>query len=484
MTAVSLALLAFVAACASQETTVTRVMEVLGADRLALSDVSRRELDRFGEIYKRYVSDPEALESLDYFRFAFRRVRATYVREVSDKEIVDAAIRGVEDTKPAPRSLAPKKLVETALNAMLKSLDPHSDFMNAEEFEESFISTRGEFGGLGIEVTMDKELVKVVSPIEDTPAARAGLQPDDLITHVDGKVIRGKRLSDAVSAMRGKPGTEITLTIQREGRKPFDVTLVRAIIKVWSVRWRLEGDVGYVRVTRFTEKVESGIAKALAQIQTGHEGELKGLVLDLRSNPGGLLDQSLILADAFLDHGVIVSVRGRDPEQEREYQASAGDLARNLPMVVLINRGSASASEIVASALQYHRRATVMGGRSFGKGSVQTIMPLPVEGALRLTTALYYAPDGKTIQAEGVHPDIVIRPEKSVEGEQREQDLPGALPGEKNVANDNKPSIPEKDCPGAGEKNDRVLGCALYFLRAGSTEQFLAKLAAREKRPS
>jgi carboxyl-terminal processing protease len=476
---------ATIAGCTAQESSVARVMEALGVDRFALSEDTRRQLDRFSTVYDRYASTSEADDRLDYFRFAFRRVRTSYVREVSDAELIDAAIKGVEKDHPEPASLAPRELVERALDSMLQSLDPHSDYMNAREFEETYITTRGEFGGLGIEVTMDEGLVKIVSPIEDTPAERAGLKPGDRITAVDGEPVKGKSLSDAVSKMRGEPGTEIVLRVLRGDKPEFDVTIVRAVIKVRSVRWRVDGDIGYVRVTRFSEKVETGIAKAMAELRTRPQGQISGIVLDLRSNPGGLLDQSLILADSFLDKGGIVSVRGRTSENQRSYDARPGDLARNLPIVVLINGGSASASEIVASALQFHHRATVMGTRSFGKGSVQTIMPLPVEGALRLTTALYYSPSGRTIQAEGVHPDIVIQPEDTdKKASQRERDLPGALPGENEEEADGKPRIPEDSCPEVGERKDRVLGCAYSFLKAGSTEGFLAEMAARGKRSS
>ena len=483
----SVFVLAVAAACVAREQNVTRVLEAIGADRYTLPAETRAELDRFNEVFRHYAVIPEADEQLDYFRFAFRRVRAAYVRRVPDAELINAAIKGVEDSKPEPGGVAAEKLVETALDAMLQSLDPHSDFMNAREFEESYISTKGEFGGLGIEVTMEEGFVKIVSPIEDTPAERAKLQSGDLITHVDGDSIKDKSLSDAVTRMRGAPGTEILLRIRRGDQPEFDVTLVRAVIKVRSVRWQVEQDIGYVRVTRFTERVESGIATALAQLQTQAGTDLKGVVLDLRSNPGGLLDQSLILADSFLDKGQIVSVRGRRPETRRDYDAVPGDLALGLPMVVLINGGSASASEIVASALQHHGRATVMGRRSFGKGSVQTIMPLPLEGALRLTTALYYGPDGHTIQAKGVEPDILISVEQDEETSvhrRREKDLPGALAGEPEEVAVKRPSVAEMACPEIGERKDRVLGCAISFLRAGSTEQFLVDITARTKQAS
>ncbi|MFQ5764881.1 MAG: S41 family peptidase, partial [Rhodospirillales bacterium] len=301
----------------------------------------------------------------------------------------------------------------------------------------------------------------------------------DLITHVDGEPIKGKTLIEAVRRMRGRPGTDIRLTMRRDGRPDFDVVLTRAVIKIRAVRWHIEGDIGYVRVARFTEKMESGLAAAIADIHEKLGRRLAGVVLDLRNNPGGLLDQSLLLADAFLEKGEIVSVRGRNPSRARSHKAEPGDLIEGVPMVVLVNAGSASASEIVASALQHHGRAVLMGTRSFGKGSVQTILPMPVEGGLRLTTALYYAPSGETIQARGVEPDIILHPAKESE-QRRESDLPGALPAVGNSgAAMGHPTVPEEACPAVGEPEDRALGCALALLHAGSAKNFLAMMKQR-----
>ncbi len=484
--ALGIAVLPSLSACTSGETTLTRVIGAIGGDRYKLSDEGDRELGRFQTVYQNYAKDPSNPAPLVHFNDAFKRVRANYVREVADAELINAAIKGVDELKATPHTVQSDKVVEAALHSMVSSLDPHSAYLNPEEFRETFISTKGEFGGIGIEVSSHEGVVKVMAPIEDTPAARAGIKAGDLITHVDGESIKGKGLMHAVRRMRGTPGSDIRLTIARGTQSAFDVTLMRAIIKVRSVKWSTEGDIGYIRVVRFTEKVDENIETAMKEIRDSLGGRLRGVVLDLRNNPGGLLDQSVALADAFLESGTIVSVKGRRGPS-RNFDAEPGDLARGLPMVVLINIGSASASEIVASALQDHRRATVMGTRSFGKGSVQTIAPLPSEGALRLTTALYYAPDGHTIQARGVDPNIVLQPEPGSEGaseavappRKRESDLPGALP----AVGENGPSllhtVPEKACPTAGEKQDHGLGCALAFLSAGSTAKFLAALGSR-----
>ncbi len=278
--------------------------------------------------------------------------------------------------------------------------------------------------------------------------------------------------------MRGPPGTDVRLTVSRSGLAPFDLTITRAIVRVRSVRWRAEGAVGYVQVVNFSERVEDGVEKAMDALRRDLGPRMKGLVLDLRNNPGGLLNQSLFLADAFLEDGLIVAVRGR-AVKDTVYRAKIGDLANGMPMVVLINGGSASASEIVASALQDHHRATVMGLRSFGKGSVQTITRLSMEGGLRLTTALYYAPSGRTIQARGVEPDITLtRADAEESKRQRESDLPGALPAVTVRKPDTRLTLKETDCPAVGEKKDRVLGCALALLRAGSQKEFLASIGA------
>jgi len=468
------AVLPAISACTmGTQTPLERVLRIIGVED-PLSPEAVRELDRFDQVYREYASDPQDRERLEYFGFAFKRLRAGYVRPVSDSDLIDAAIKGVTEKEPKPGSLAPTELVETALQSMVTSLDPHSAYLNEEQFRESFVHTTGEFGGLGIEVTMADGLIKVVAPIEDTPAFRAGLVSGDLITHVDGEAIKGKSLLEAVRRMRGAAGTDILLRVRRDSVPDFDLTITRAIIKVKAVKWETEGNVGYIRVTRFSEKLEHGIEQAFEDIDNRLGDGLSGVVLDLRNNPGGLLDQSIILSDAFLNAGEIVSVRGRSPESNRSYGAAEGDIANGKPIVVLINEGSASASEIVASALKFHRRATVMGTRSFGKGSVQTIMPLlPVGGALRLTTALYYAPSGETIQARGVQPDIILKPEET-DKRQRETDLPGSFPALGNGESRDRPAVSLNVCPAAGVKEDRQLGCALAFLASGSADKFLA----------
>jgi carboxyl-terminal processing protease len=294
------------------------------------------------------------------------------------------------------------------------------------------VQTRGEFGGLGIEVTMENGLVKVVSPIDDTPAARAGLKPGDFITHIDGDPVAGLSLNEAVEKMRGPVNSEIKLTIRREGRDPFEVKLTRAIVKIQSVKSHLEGpDVGYIRITSFNEQTDSGLQAAMKSLKAQAGDKLTGIVLDLRNNPGGLLDQAIAVSDDFLEQGEIVSTRGRHPEDGARYNARPGDITNGLPMVVLINGGSASASEIVAGALQDHHRAVLLGTKSFGKGSVQTIIQLPGHGAMRLTTARYYTPSGRSIQAKGIEPDISVEPAKierlAVAETRHEADLRGAL---------------------------------------------------------
>ncbi|ABM45226.1 carboxy-terminal-processing protease [Bartonella bacilliformis str. Heidi Mejia] len=310
-----------------------------------------------------------------------------------------------------------QKLIENAINGMLLSLDPHSSYMDAEKAKDMRDSTKGEFGGLGIEVTMENNLIKVVSPIDDTPAAKAGVLAGDFISKIDGKQISGQTLNEAVDQMRGPAGTPITLTINRFGvDKPLDIKIVRDIIKVKAVKYRVEGDIGYLRLIQFTEKTFSDLQAAIKDIQSKiPTDKLKGYVLDLRLNPGGLLDQAISVTDAFLNKGEIVSTRGRKQNDVMRFDAKLGDLTDEKPIIVLINGGSASASEIVAGALQDHRRATIIGTQSFGKGSVQTIIPLGENGALRLTTALYYTPSGTSIQGIGITPDIVVEqplPEK------------------------------------------------------------------------
>jgi len=350
----------------------------------------------------------ETYRQLNLFGEVFERVRADYVEDVQDR-----------------------KLIEDAINGMLTALDPHSSFMNARAFRDTQIQTRGEFGGLGIEVTMENGLVKVVSPIDDTPAFRAGVKPNDLIIMLDGEQVQGLTLQEAVERMRGPVNSQIKLTIRRGNAEPFEVSIARAVIRIQSVRHRTEGELGYIRITSFTEQTEAGLRTAVTRIREQLGTRLKGVVLDMRNNPGGLLDQAIAVSDAFLDKGEIVSTRGRRSEDAQRYNAKTGDLLNGLPMVVLVNSGSASASEIVAGALQDHRRAILLGTRSFGKGSVQTIIPLGGQGALRLTTARYYTPSGRSIQASGIDPDIVVeqsRIEKiDAPAARRESDLRGAL---------------------------------------------------------
>jgi carboxyl-terminal processing protease len=332
----------------------------------------------------------ETYQELKLFGDVFQLVRSDYVDKVGDE-----------------------KLVEGAINGMLTSLDPHSNYLNAKNFDDMKVQTRGEFGGLGIEVSMENGVVKVVSPIDDTPAARAGLKPGDLITQIDGAPVQGMTLPQAVEKMRGPVDSDITLTISRTGRQPFDVKLTRAIIKIKSVRAQLiEKDIGYIRITSFTEQTDVGLTNAMAKLKDDSHNKLAGVVLDLRNDPGGLLDQAVAVASDFIDKGEIVSTRGRNPDEAQRYDSHTADITGGLPMAVLINGGSASASEIVAGALQDHHRAIVIGTRSFGKGSVQTIIPLAGHGAMRLTTARYYTPSGRSIQALGIQPDIIVEAAK------------------------------------------------------------------------
>ncbi len=350
----------------------------------------------------------ETYRQLYLFGDVFERVREQYVEETADDE-----------------------LIESAINGMLTGLDPHSSYLDDDKFEEMRVNTRGEFGGLGIEVTMDNGLVKVVSPIDDTPADRAGVLAGDYIVQIDEEPVMGLSLSEAVDKMRGKVGTEIDLIISREGAdSAIELTLTRAIIKIKSVRHRVEGNAGYLRVTTFNQHATSGLKKAIKDIKEELGNNLVGYVLDLRNNPGGLLDQAISISDAFLEKGEIVSTRGRSDKDTKRDNATAGDMADGLPIVVLINGGSASASEIVAGALQDHKRAILLGERSFGKGSVQTVIPLPGYGAMRLTTARYYTPSGRSIQATGIEPDILVEPAKIESlkfNRLREANLKGAL---------------------------------------------------------
>jgi carboxyl-terminal processing protease len=336
------------------------------------------------------ASNQDTYRYLNLFGDVFDRVRSDYVEE-PDSE----------------------KLIDTAINGMLKGLDPHSSYMNPKRFRDMQVQTRGEFGGLGIEVTMENEVVKVVAPIDGTPAQKAGILANDLITHIDGNEIRGLSLNEAVDKMRGKVGSPIVLTVVRQGMDdPFDVRIVRDIIRIRAVRHDVEaGDIGYIRISSFNDQTQDNLESAITDIKEKVGDKLKGYVIDLRNNPGGLLNQAISVSDSFLDRGVIVSTRGRNGAETDRSTASEGDLAKGKKIVVLINGGSASASEIVAGALQDHKRATIVGTRSFGKGSVQTIIPLGSQGAIRLTTARYYTPSNASIQAKGIVPDIKIEQE-------------------------------------------------------------------------
>jgi carboxyl-terminal processing protease len=363
------------------------------------------------------------------------------------------------------------KLVEGAVNGMLNGLDPHSSYMDPKSFRDMQVETHGEFGGLGIEVTMEDGLVKVVTPIDDTPAAKAGIRAGDVITHLDDEAVQGLTLNQAVEKMRGPVNTKIKLKILRKGvDKPLDIAINRETIRVKSVRNHTEGDdVGYVRITQFNEQVADGLRKSINDItnQLGAD-KVKGFIIDLRNNPGGLLDQAISVSDAFLERGEIVSTRGRDPEETLRVNARPGDLTKGKPVIVLINGGSASASEIVAGALQDHRRATLVGTRSFGKGSVQTIIPMGSgNGALRLTTARYFTPSGRSIQAKGITPDIEVLqdvPEEiqaraEVTETQGESSLRGHLKAEGDEQGGSQSYVPRE------AKDDKALNMALDLIR-------------------
>jgi carboxyl-terminal processing protease len=363
------------------------------------------------------AANSEIYRQLDLFGEVLERVRSDYVEKPEDA-----------------------KLIEAAINGMLTALDPHSAYLNPKHFRDMQVQTRGEFGGLGIEVTMENGVVKVVSPIEDTPASRAGLMSGDLITHLDKEQILGLTLQEAVEKMRGPVNSPITLTIVRKGvEDPFDVKVTRDVIHINPVKYNVEGggDVGYIRVTTFNEQTTANLQKAIEDLKKQIGPNLKGYIVDLRNNPGGLLDQAISVSDAFLDQGAIVLTRGRNLEETQRSNARPGDLIDGKQLVVLINGGSASASEIVAGALQDHHRATIVGTRSFGKGSVQTIIPLGSNGALRLTTARYYTPSGRSIQAKGIEPEAVVEEElpdelkqkAEAQGTRGEANLRGHLKG-------------------------------------------------------
>ena len=336
------------------------------------------------------AEEADTYELLNLFGEVMERAKTSYVEEVDDK-----------------------KLIESAINGMLVSLDPHSSYLDAQSYKYMNEQTKGKFGGLGIEVTMENGVVKIVSPIDDTPAAKAGLKPGDYITNIDGEQVIGMSLNDAVDKMHGKVGSKVKLTIRRVGEKPFEVTLKREEVKIQSVKNDIKsGDVAYIRITSFSGDTDKMVEKAIKQAKKELKGNIKGVVLDVRNNPGGLLDQAVNISDLFLDKGEIVSTRSRNEEDTVRYTAKEGDITDGLPIVVMINDGSASASEILAGALQDHKRAIILGEKSFGKGSVQTVVPLGKYGAMRLTTARYYTPSGRSIQATGIIPDVEVHPAK------------------------------------------------------------------------
>ena len=404
-----------------------------------------------------FANQQDVYKQLNLFGEVYERVRTEYVEQIKDKDLIEAAING-----------------------MLQSLDPHSSYLNAESFEEMKVQTKGEFGGLGIEVTMENGLVKVVSPIDETPAAKAGILSGDYISHINEEAVMGLTLSEAVDMMRGAVNTPIIITVIREGKEPFDVKIIRDIIKITSVKTKSYDDIGYLRITSFTQKTYKNLIKQFSILEKEMNGNMKGLVLDLRNNPGGLLDQAISVSDAFLNRGEIVSTRGRDTNAEQRFNASKGDITKGVPIVILINGGSASASEIVAGALQDHKRGILMGTSTFGKGSVQTIIPVSSKGAIRLTTARYFTPSGKSIQAKGIDPDIFV-PQSKIEiiennNTRKEANLRGHLDEKKTnttnqIKNDKNALAEEED----KSKDDYQLNRALDLLKSISVYDTLKK---------
>ena len=405
-----------------------------------------------------FANQQDVYKQLNLFGEVYERVRSEYVEQIKDKDLIEAAING-----------------------MLQSLDPHSSYLNAESFEEMKVQTKGEFGGLGIEVTMENGLVKVVSPIDETPAAKAGILSGDFISHINEEAVMGLSLSEAVDKMRGAVNTPIIITVIREGKEPFDVKIIRDIIKITSVKTKSYDDIGYLRITSFTQKTYKNLLKEFSMLEKEMSGNMKGLVLDLRNNPGGLLDQAISVSDAFLNRGEIVSTRGRETNAEQRFNASKGDITKGIPIVILINSGSASASEIVAGALQDHKRGILMGTATFGKGSVQTIIPVSSRGAIRLTTARYFTPSGKSIQAKGIDPDIFV-PQSKLEviennNSRKEANLRGHLDEKRDSADTNEVNGEKNETQEADptSKNDYQLNRAIDLLKSISVYDNLKK---------
>lgn len=435
--------------------------------------------------YSATSPNSDLYRQLDLFGDVFERVRSDYVEKPDDT-----------------------MLIESAINGMLTALDPHSSYMSPKSFRDMQIQTRGEFGGLGIEVTMENGVIKVVSPIDDTPASKAGLLSNDLITHLDNDPISGLTLEQAVDKMRGPVNTTITLTVVRKGKdEPFDVKVTRDVIRINPVKGRQEDDIAYIKVSTFNEQTHANLVKSMDGLKKDIGDKLKGYVIDLRNNPGGLLDQAISVSDDFLERGAIVLTKGRNNEETQRAQARPGDSTDGKPVVVLINGGSASASEIVAGALQDHKRATVIGTRSFGKGSVQTIIPLGANGAIRLTTARYYTPSNRSIQAKGIDPDIVVEQElpeelkgKAPEKPRGEASLRGHLrnpgnggselkEGEESKEGEKKEEKEKEEVSGSSSyvpkepEKDTQLQYALNLLRGKATEATIAKPADAPAQP-
>lgn len=394
--------------------------------------------------------DINTYELLNIFGEVMERTKVSYVEEVSDKQ-----------------------LIESAINGMLTSLDPHSSYLNAEDFKYMNEQTSGKFGGLGIEITMENSVVKIISPLDDTPAAKAGLKAGDYITDIDGETVVGQTLNEVVSKLRGKVGTKVKVTIRRVNEKPFTVTLVRDEIKIQSVKHEIKNeDILYIRISAFNEDIDENIKKAVKEAQGKLKNKLTGIVIDVRNNPGGLLDQAVKVSDLFLEQGEIVSTRSRNEEDTVKFSATPGDIADNLPIVLMINEGSASAAEILAGALQDHHRAVILGEKSFGKGSVQTVIPLRNNAAMRVTTARYYTPSGRSIQAKGIEPDIKVKLAKIEEIDKSdwtisEADLKGALKNEQNNdKTDVKKQNKNKKTEITSEDNDYQLVRALDLVKA------------------